>query len=201
MTDYPSKGERTRQVILDAAYCLFIEQGYHATSMRQIAEQAGLALGGIYNHFESKEQIFDQVLLDKHPYRQVLEILHATPGATMEAFTKNAARAMMTEISKRPDFLKLVFVEVSEFKGKHAPLLYQTILPQFLPLVQRFTSEESQLRDLPPRAILLSFVSMLITYYITEFVINPGASDTSSPNALEQYLDIFYHGILKPETP
>ena len=49
-----TKGETTRLAIEDAAVNLFMEHGYHATSMRQIAERAGLALGGIYNHFSSK---------------------------------------------------------------------------------------------------------------------------------------------------
>ena len=35
-----TKGERTRQAILEAAYRLFLEQGFAATSMRRIAEQA-----------------------------------------------------------------------------------------------------------------------------------------------------------------
>ena len=45
------KGEHTRGSIINAAHSLFANQGYAATSMRQIAEEAGLALGGIYNHF------------------------------------------------------------------------------------------------------------------------------------------------------
>ncbi len=42
-----SKGELTRASILEGAYQLFLQQGYHGTSMRQIAEEAGIALGGI----------------------------------------------------------------------------------------------------------------------------------------------------------
>jgi len=53
LKDAPTKGETTRLTIEDAAVELFMEHGYHATSMRQIAERAGLALGGIYNHFAS----------------------------------------------------------------------------------------------------------------------------------------------------
>ena len=53
-----TKGERTRAVLLDAAKRLFVSNGYHGTSMRQIADEAGLALGGIYNHFGNKEDIF-----------------------------------------------------------------------------------------------------------------------------------------------
>ena len=194
-----SKGERTSQAILEAAYSLFVEQGYHATSMRQIAQRAGVALGGIYNHFKCKEHIFDQVLLEKHPYHQVLAILQSAPGETIETFARNAARAMVAELGKRPDFLKLVFIELSEFKGAHAPRLFQTIFPQFIPLVQRFNSEQSQLRDLPPQTILLSFLGMFFSYYLTETVIHPARSTAAEWGTMQQYLDIFLYGILKPE--
>jgi AcrR family transcriptional regulator len=53
-----SKGKNSRANILRAAHDLFLQQGYHGTSMRQIAEGAGTALGAIYNHFPGKETIF-----------------------------------------------------------------------------------------------------------------------------------------------
>jgi AcrR family transcriptional regulator len=49
-----TQGGRTKSEITHVAYRLFLEQGYHGTSMRQIAQKSGIALGGIYNHFESK---------------------------------------------------------------------------------------------------------------------------------------------------
>ena len=104
MPDPLSKGERTSQAIVDAAYHLFVEQGFHATSMRQIARQAGLALGGIYNHFESKEQIFDQVLIDKHPYRQVLDILRAAPGRQPKSLCTTRQTRSRNESGTRPNF-------------------------------------------------------------------------------------------------
>jgi AcrR family transcriptional regulator len=47
MSDRATKGERTRRQVIQAAQRLFVERGYHGTSMRQIAQEAGLALGGI----------------------------------------------------------------------------------------------------------------------------------------------------------
>jgi AcrR family transcriptional regulator len=199
MRDILSKGERTRQIIIEAAYALFIEQGFHATSMRQIAQRSGIALGGIYNHFKSKEQIFDNLLLEKHPYRQVIEILRSAPGDTVEEFIRNAARTVVTELGKRPEFIKIAFIELSEFKGKHAPLLYQTIIPQVLPLLERFRDASEQLRSLPPRTILLSFLGMFFSYYLTEAATNPNGLSSLDLDSMEEYLDIFFHGILKPE--
>jgi len=199
MNDSLTKGERTSQAILDAAYFLFIEQGFHATSMRQIAQRAGIALSGIYNHFSSKEQIFDQILLEKHPYHQVLEILEDTSGDTIEAFMLNAARTISAELGRRPDFLKLAFIELSEFKGVHITRLYETILPRVVPLVERFWKTRSQLRDFPPQTILLAFIGMFFSYYLTSSVISPDSPLTPNPGGIEQYIDIFLHGILKQE--
>src|SRR4030095_11242796 len=48
-----SKGERTRSHILATALRLFREHGYEETSMRRIAEVAGVSTGNAYHYFES----------------------------------------------------------------------------------------------------------------------------------------------------
>lgn len=201
MTDLPTKGERTSQAIVEAAYSLFIEQGFHATSMRQIARRADVTVSAIYNHFSAKEEIFDRVLLDKHPYHQVLEILRSTPGESVDAFARDAARAVVAELGRRPEFLKLAFIELSEFKGMHGPRLFQTIFPQFLSLLDRFKGSGDELRQLPPQAILLSFLGMFFAYYLTEVAIHPGSAAAFDRDSLSYYLDIYLHGILKVEQP
>ena len=199
MTDSLSKGKQTRQAILEAAFSLFTEQGFHATSMRQIAGRVGITAGGIYNHFESKEQIFDHVLLEQHPYRRVLAILEDTPAASVEEFTHKAVSAIIAEMGSRPDLLKLAFIELSEFKGKHIPQLFQTIFPKILPLVERFKNTPGQLRDLPPQAILLSFGGMFFAYYLSDILTGSDENMKHYRINLEQFLTIFLHGILKPE--
>lgn len=196
----PSKGERTRQAIIDAAYRLFIDQGYHATSMRQIADGADLAVGGIYNHFASKEEIFDAVLLEKHPYRQVLAILENAPGESMEDFAHNAARTVVTVLGRQPEFLKVVFIEMIEFQGKHAPHLYQMIFPLIQPLLARFQGTQGELRDLPPQTILFAFLGIFFSYYLSDAASHVDNEPRFSTPGLEQYLDILLHGILVPTT-
>jgi len=56
------KSERTRQTILNAAAKLFKERGYTATTLRDVAKEAGLKAGSIYYHFASKDEIMDEVL-------------------------------------------------------------------------------------------------------------------------------------------
>jgi len=51
------KGEQTKALILDTALEMFRERGYEETTMRSIAEQAGVALGNAYYYFRSKEHL------------------------------------------------------------------------------------------------------------------------------------------------
>ncbi len=52
-----SKAERTRQLIIERSAPLFNQKGYAGTSMQDIMVATGLTKGGIYGHFESKEEI------------------------------------------------------------------------------------------------------------------------------------------------
>ncbi|MBH1712164.1 TetR/AcrR family transcriptional regulator [Stenotrophomonas maltophilia] len=55
-----SRADRNEQriaQILQAALQCFLEKGFHQTSMRDIAQEAGVSLGNLYNHFPGKEAI------------------------------------------------------------------------------------------------------------------------------------------------
>ncbi|MEW6030402.1 MAG: TetR/AcrR family transcriptional regulator [Chloroflexota bacterium] len=193
-----TKGERTRLQIEDAALELFMEQGYHATSMRQIAERAGLALGGIYNHFASKEEIFAAIIIDKHPYKQVLPLILAAEGETAEELIRNAARALVTELGSRPELLKLIFIELVEFNGKHISSLISEIAPKLIPMFENLVRVRKNLRDFPPPILVRSFLGMFFSFYITELFIKDSIIYKLMPkNSFDLFVDIYLHGVIK----
>lgn len=57
-----AKREEIRGRILEAAGRLFQEKGYSKTTMRQIAQKAGLLVGSVYNVFPSKEEVFMEMI-------------------------------------------------------------------------------------------------------------------------------------------
>jgi len=199
LEDTLSKGERTRQTIENAAYDLFLEQGFSATSMRRIAERAELALGGIYNHFSGKEEIFEAIILDKHPYKQILPVILTAPGDTLTEFVHNAAHALVEELGKRPDFIRLMFIEILEFNSKHMPKFFDEIFPQFLPLVQRFQAPDGKLRPIPPPLLLRAFLGMFFSFYMTELITEHMDIPEIHENALDGFVEIFLYGILVEE--
>ena len=194
-----SKGERTRQAIQEAAYNLFLEQGFSATSMRQIAQGADVALGSIYNHFGSKEDIFAAIILDKHPYKQIIPVLLETPGDSAEMFVRNAAQALVDELGRRPDFLKLMLIEIVEFNSMHIPIIVEQVLPQVVPLIQRVRIPQGRLRSIHPVLILRAFLGMFFSYYITEMMLKDGMPPEFNNQGFESFVDIFLHGILDGE--
>ena len=64
--DAPSKGERTKQRILDRALELFREHGYDATTMRMVADAAEVSLGNAYYYFASKDQLLQAFYREVH---------------------------------------------------------------------------------------------------------------------------------------
>lgn len=192
------RGEAARQAILQAAHDLFVEQGYHGTSMRQVARRAGVALGGLYNHFANKDAVFEAVFLTYHPYHEVLPQLLEVQGGSTEEFVSNAARRMAEVVQNRPDLMNLMFIEYVEFRSVHIHSLMNDLLPLALQIVQRLNSvQPERLRPIPPQMLVRSFLGMFLSYYLTEMIFAQVASGVSPEEGMQQSVDIYLHGILR----
>lgn len=91
-----TKGQRTAQRIMDVAEDLFARQGYDGTSLRQIADRAGIREPGVYNHFSGKQALYEAVLHRAlHPMTLALEA-HLESAAGLRDYTD--LPAMMTDL-------------------------------------------------------------------------------------------------------
>ncbi len=194
------KGETTRLAIEDAALGLYMDQGYHATSMRQIADKAGLALGGIYNHFKSKEEIFEAIIVDKHPYKRILPIVLSVETDNLEEFLGNAMQVVIKELSSEPYYMKLMLIELIEFNGEHGASLLKLIAPEILPVFERLVKSRKDLRVTNPAMLMRSFFGMILSYFLTGMLMSGSVLEKLLPkNPADIYVDIMLHGILKSE--
>lgn len=60
----PTRAEKTmtrRILILQSAAACFVESGFHQTSIRDIADHAGISVGNLYNHFKSKMELIGEI--------------------------------------------------------------------------------------------------------------------------------------------
>lgn len=197
LTAITPKGELTRASIIQASHDLFITQGYHGTSMRQIARNAGLALSGIYNHFASKEDIFIAVLMENHPILELLPVIENTHGETVEEFIHNAADHLMHAIYQRPDFLNLMFIELVEFKSTHIHKLFKITFPRGVKMVERIIGTKGKLREIPAPMLVRAFISLFFSYYLSDIILGEAGPPEFKENAMAYYVDIFLHGVLR----
>jgi AcrR family transcriptional regulator len=188
-----------RQEITAAAYQLFIDKGYHGTSMRQIAACSGIALGGVYNHFASKEELFEAVLTAYHPYVEILPALKQAQGDTVEALIRAAARAMLDSLKGRPAFLNLMFIELVEFNGVHTRRLFELIYPQVAEFVVRLNRVSGGLRQIPLPTFMRAFIGLFFSYYITEKLLNSPIAQQIYPGdkTFDEFVDILLYGIVE----
>jgi AcrR family transcriptional regulator len=194
-----TKGERTRAVLLDAAKRLFVSKGFHGTSMRAIADEAGLALGGIYNHFDNKEDIFVAVLGERHPFLIVLPVMQEAQGDTVEALVRDAAGRMIAELSQNQEFLNLMLIELVEFEAKHIPLLFEMFFPPLMQFAQQLEAVRGPLREIPLSIVLRSFLGLFFSYFITDLIMGSQMPEMMKVGAFDHFIDIYLHGILAGE--
>jgi len=192
-----TKGERTRAAIIEAAYRLFIRQGYHATSMRQIADEAGRVPGGLYNHFSGKEDIFVAMLKERHPFLQIMPALQAAQGDTVEELVRDAATRMIEILGERHDVLNMTFVELVEFEGKHVAQLFEIFFPPLMEFAQRFNAARGPLRPIPLPIILRAFIGLFFSYFMTEMLIGSQLPPELQQGAFDHFVDIYLRGILE----
>lgn len=60
---YEELRNERKNLIMDVALKLFAENGYHNTSINQIAKQAKISKGLLYNYFESKETLLSEIMM------------------------------------------------------------------------------------------------------------------------------------------
>jgi AcrR family transcriptional regulator len=194
--------EHTRTTILQSAHDLFLKQGYHGTSMRQIAQAAHIALGGLYNHFASKEEVFEAVFLAFHPYHEILPMITDAQGTNLEQLIKDIIQRMVQVVEGRPDFMNLMFIEMVEFNSAHVRQLFAFLFPQGLEIAQQLVGPYmEQIRSIPPPMVVRTFLGLFFGYYLTERAIAPAAPADFRQNAMQYFVDIYLHGILTEKKP
>ena len=89
-------GQRTRQLILDAALDLFADKGYFGTSLRDVATAVGVRESALYNYFASKDALFEALLTaHQHSKMERLAPIAAAPVADGRALLEQFALASL----------------------------------------------------------------------------------------------------------
>lgn len=73
---------KSRSMIIETALKLFITKGYHSTSISNIAKEAGVAVGLMYNYFSSKEELLSSIIDEN--FEQLFRLVTETLGRDID---------------------------------------------------------------------------------------------------------------------
>ena len=199
------KSERSRRAVLDAALHLFGKQGYRATTIREIAEQAGVSTGNVYHHFPDKEAIFRELLdeyfaiadTQRFPFRRALGTLGNFPDNI-----EQLGFAARDSIRQYRDHNLLIYVDVIEFGGTHVQKFYGQMAERYTRFFEESgTLEEIRARLRPnvsPTSALLLTTRMFFNYFTVEILF--GVKDhfgKETDAAVHEIARILRHGMLR----
>ncbi|MHB8625646.1 MAG: TetR/AcrR family transcriptional regulator [Aggregatilineales bacterium] len=195
--DGTPKGGQARVEILVAARRLFLTQGYGQTTIRDIAKASGRrAPGGIYNHFSSKEAIFQTLIAEHNPADELLAVLESSRGDTAPEMIRNILRKALPIIVKHYEFVELAQIDWREFQGKNLlQLMRSGLLLRILSQIDRIQRLPG-LKPIEPFVLARLMASHILGYLFTWRLGPPPIIVQLTENQwIETYIEALLHGI------
>ena len=118
-----------RRLILDAAITVFARQGFHHCRVSDVADEAGVAYGLVYHYFDSKEEILNELFLER--WQIMLDAI-----ADIDRLEEVPAREKLYMVAgfiidsyrHEPDLMKVIIVEVTRAANSFGRLHLDKIL-------------------------------------------------------------------------
>ncbi len=196
-----------KDTIEDAARELFIKQGFHATSMRDISKRADVSLGNLYNYYETKESILESII---NRYLTVIDEYLKTIFADIEEPMEPASLRKLGEsvgrlVNEHSDFWLLMYIDVLEFQNRHFRKMFDGITDRFRKIFgPRFIAAEARgdLRTGVDAAPAFTAAYMqFFNYFLVEKLFGGnqhlGLTDEQALNCLTK---IFAYGVLSEDS-
>ena len=197
------KSERSRRQVLDAALHLFSRQGYGATSVRDIAERAGVSTGNLYHHYPDKESIYRALLEEyaeitssrRFPFSRALR----GPGVFPDNI-EQLGYAARDSVRQFRDYIALIHVDVIEFDGSHIQKFYADMGQRFMKVLAEGDDVEvmkTRMRpNVDPTSALLMTTRIYFNYFTLEILFGvqePFGKD--SEQIVKEIADMLRNGI------
>jgi AcrR family transcriptional regulator len=207
--DIPYLPEDRRVQILAAAEVVFPQKGYAATTLQDVANEAGISSSTIYQHFESKEELFlaltdnlnfvpvlDQInealkTEDHAYYEDVRQALISVAEAFLDSHTRNAEiiRMFIAEAGKFP--------EVGERYCRHLITPVESLLEHYL----AHQMDKGTFRKVNVRLAVHAFYGIFLNFVITQQLLRgEGILYFPKEDRVSQLVDIYLNGLLEPHT-
>lgn len=191
--------------ILDAALKVFAKRGYRGATIREIASEAGVAEGTIYNYFESKKDLLISIpgQLGALPMTTMADVaLKVTPPDAnyYEGVLRTVVSQGMKRLAENRDFLKVLLStlptmdeKTMEEYIKRTPLYFSEVMEEFL----KSGGEKGVFREMNTAIVARAFVGMFIINLLIEMVPRKSLTPIDYDEVAEEVVRLFLYGVIK----
>jgi AcrR family transcriptional regulator len=192
--------------IEESAKQLFIKQGFHATSMRDIAGRTGTSLGNLYNYYRTKEEILESII---RRYQKVIdERLRSMFDHIDEPFQPASliqfGQLVKEMVNDHHDFWLLMYIDVLEFENLHFRKMFEGLTHN---LRRRFGGYFAELKasgalydGIDPAVGFTAAYMQFFNYFLVEKLFGGNSHfGISDDEVIVKLTNIFCRGVMHPE--
>ncbi|WP_236587633.1 TetR/AcrR family transcriptional regulator [Tumebacillus amylolyticus] len=194
--------------ILEAAVKVFSEKGFNASRTSEVAKEAGVSEGTVFNYFKTKKDLLKGMLIPLllrffRPWllRGVEKIFNNRQGRPVEDVMTDLVRDRVHLAQANLPLIKAIASEAPFQPELFAPVREQ-ILPQILEVATRFFQEEMEkgtFRTIDPLLAFRGLLSMLAGYVIMRNIAPEEFQLQEEEVEIRRLVDLYLHGLLPRE--
>jgi AcrR family transcriptional regulator len=183
-----AKGRRTRARLMDSAERVFIEKGYLAARVADIAHAADLAHGSFYTYFDSKEDVFRQVA--DRVVQDVYSALEAGVGGGSPLERIQASNRRYLELYERHADMLALIEQVATFDESFRAMrleLRRRFVARIERAVRRIQSQgDAAVEPMDPRMVANALGGMVDNFSFAFFVLGEPFDRTEALETLDE---------------
>ena len=191
--------------LLDAALDMFVEHGFAATRLDDVAKSAGVSKGTLYLYFSSKEELFKAVVRENilPMMGEAEELVDQFPGTTAELFRTMIhgwwERVGNTRLS---GIAKLIYAESGNFPDL-ARFHYEEVVVRGNQLFRRLLERgiaRGEFREIDIEQTVRLIGAPVLMLVLWQHVYGKNQIvEIDSLSYIESYIDLYLNGLLKPQ--
>jgi AcrR family transcriptional regulator len=187
--------------ILAAARRLFLNHGYNGTRLRDIAQAADVSMGGIYHHFESKEQIYEALFRQTDVAADLLQIMLLFQADDFPENLGKIGDVVARTVRNHRDTFKLFYVDVLEFQGAHAKPVIQAFRTQIAGFADKLLARrKDDLADIAPGILMRLMIDTFLHSHLEAVMLGTTGNEglgLSPDEVTRQMAHVVLYGVMR----
>jgi AcrR family transcriptional regulator len=200
------RAEARPDEVLDAALDLFLERGFSATRVEDIAARAGLSKGAVYLYFPSKEAVLEGIV------RRAIVPIAATavdmvsnyagdPRTIISMVMKTVARRMADPRTIAiPKLMMREMINFPDFAAMYRREVLDKVIPMVVGLLKTGMAE-GYLREVDPDLTIRSIIGPIMLHILLDEVFGVRPADgLALERLIDNHLTILFDGLSAPQS-